>query len=220
MTDTTTNDELEFYDMSRDEFNALINSDIPIISITCSRCGDSLECPITNEPCPICVKGEGGGRVKPPAHELGMMVLPSTIQIEILHPTPPRRNHPFSLHLLEWLRSGLGWWGSLFGYYPRIGEGEVDGHTWHFHARGKRWTLVVGSTPSVWAEDEWVNCIGGYRIIGEYQSEGGSAGDMSDDEAWAFIERGIGQWRAMMAKEHEEVVGRWEGEGGSPRALP
>lgn len=212
MTNMTTKNDLEFYETPHDELDAILRGDVPI---TCSRCGDSLECPITNAPCPICVKGGEGGRVKPPTHELGTMALPSTIQIHLHHPTPPRRNHPFSLHLLEWIRSGPGWWGALFGYYPRLGEGEVDGHSWHFHARGKRWAFVVGTTSASWAEDEWVDGIGEYRIVGEYPCITGSAGEMEEEEAWELIERGFKQWRATMAKQHEEMVGRWEGEGGA-----
>lgn len=204
-------DELEFYETPYSELDALLRGDVPI---TCSRCGDSLECPITNEPCPLCVKGGEVGRAKPPTHELGTMVLPWAIQVNVLHPSPPRRNHPFSLHLLEWIHVGHGWWGSLFGYYPRVGEGEVDGHSWHFHARGKRWVLVVGTTPTSWAEDEWADGMGEYHIIGQYPCITGSAGEMEEEEAWEIIEDGIARWREVMAKQFDEVVGRWEGEGG------
>jgi hypothetical protein len=136
------------------------------------------------------------------------------VHLHISHPTPSRQTHPFSLHFLEWIRTGSGWWGALFGYCPRIGEGEVDGHSWHFHARGDRWTLVVGTTAGSWAEDEWVYGAGEYRFGGEYLSVEGSAGDMDDGDAWALIEQGFTQWRATMAEQHEEAAGRWEGEGG------
>ncbi len=37
---------------------------------------------------------------------------------------------------------------------------------------------------------------------------------MDDGDAWSLIEQGFTQWRATMAEQHEEMVGRWEGEGG------
>ncbi len=130
---------------------------------------------------------------------------------------PPIHDHsrPFSLHLTEWIRTGPGWWGALFSYCPRIGEGEVDDHSWFFRARGDRWHFCVGTTSGSWAEDEYIYDVDGmFYIHGRWTHPESNAGYMPDDEAWAFIASGLEQWRATYVRELEEMMAGWEGEGG------
>jgi hypothetical protein len=129
-------------------------------------------------------------------------------------PIRDQANRPFSLHLLEWVRTGPGWWGAFFGCCPCIGEGEIDGHSWFFRARGERWHFCVGSTSMAWAEDEYAEVAGAFYIHGRWTHPELNAGYMSDDDAWALIESGFATWRAAYALEMYVAVAGWEGEGG------
>jgi hypothetical protein len=137
--------------------------------------------------------------------------------IASLHLLPHSHHRPWHLHLPEWIHRGAGWWGALFGLYPRIGEGEVDTHSWFFRARGNRWEVTISSTPQAIAEDEYLDDVAGaFAIHGSYSREEGSAGDMPDDDVVALLEHSFMAWRTSYANEIGEWTERWEGEGGAP----
>lgn len=129
---------------------------------------------------------------------------------------PPSPHRPWHLHLPGWIHCGVGWWGALFGLYPRIGEGEVDAHSWFFRARGDRWEVAISATSQGIAEDEWLDdALGTFVFHGSYFATEGSAGDMPDEEIVPLVESAFRAWRASYAREIGEGVERWEGEGGA-----
>ena len=84
-------------------------------------------------------------------------------------------------------RTGHNWSGSIGGNCPVQGEGTIDGHPWYFRARGEYWTIDIIQDPNKDPLDVGdVDCPG-WHDEGRY-GDWPSAGWMTDDEAWRFIE--------------------------------
>lgn len=86
-------------------------------------------------------------------------------------------------------KAGLGWGGRLFGACPVQGEGEVDGASWYFRARGEGWSFEI--TPDT---DELENRttieFAGVTAGGPY-----SASWMMPRHAWSLIKSSIAEFR-------------------------
>jgi hypothetical protein len=101
-------------------------------------------------------------------------------------------------------RSGDGWHGSIGGYCPLHGYGVVDGHTWYFRARGRRWGFGVAAEPGNEARHEDMAIEAAIDVpdagwsCGEQWGTWPDAGYMPLETAWVFIEASIQRWRIEM----------------------
>lgn len=92
-------------------------------------------------------------------------------------------------------RSGDGWKGTIGGFCPVQGHGDVDGLNWYFRARGESWSFEV-----------WREPFGEYGALpepdalwmaeAEYGEGDYDASWMPYSHAWQFIEASIATGRA------------------------
>lgn len=86
-------------------------------------------------------------------------------------------------------KSGTGWKGSIDGFCPVQGVGQVDDKFWYFRARHDEWSFEV-YTKSCERELPKEDPI--WLTVGEHDN----ASWMKFSEAWALIEDSIAKYRS------------------------
>jgi hypothetical protein len=91
-------------------------------------------------------------------------------------------------------RAGEGWKGSIYGFCPVQGHGEIDGRFWYFRSRGDDWRFEVYLEPCserIPGDEKlvWDRC-------GDYDGDAPNAGWMKFSEAWLLIEESVALFRA------------------------
>ncbi len=92
-------------------------------------------------------------------------------------------------------RAGINWTGDIGGNCPVQGYGTIDGHPWYFRARGECWTIDISVSSDKDPLDVGEPDAPGWHDEG-YFGEWPSAGWMSDEEAWSFVERAMTAFNA------------------------
>lgn len=92
-------------------------------------------------------------------------------------------------------RSEGGWSGTMDGFAPVQAEGLVDGLPWYFRARHDGWSFSIAADRAADA----VQVRGGHQPGYYHEEDYGTTQEaswMPFAEAWAFIAREIGRFRA------------------------